>query len=178
MKKVISLILVLCLFLCACDKDSDPSDMQDPQGLDYELGSEERFGKDEYLISGIGDCTDTDLVIPSTYKGKPVVGIDADAFSQNTSLTSVTIPDGITYIGAFAFSNCPALTSVTIPGSVEYIGYGAFQSCENLKEITFIGTKAQWDSAREGTDLAAVDVGVIIHCSDGDIKAGDYSDLQ
>jgi hypothetical protein len=40
-------------------------------------------------------------------------------------LTSVIIPNSVTYIGSFAFSG-HALTSVTIPGSVTSIDYSAF----------------------------------------------------
>ena len=48
---------------------------------------------------------------------------------------NVTIPDGVTSIGAYAFSGCSGLTSVTIPSSVTDIGYGAFDGCTSLKNI-------------------------------------------
>ncbi|MBQ2526610.1 MAG: leucine-rich repeat protein, partial [Bacteroidales bacterium] len=41
-------------------------------------------------------------------------------------LTSIMIPDGVTYIGTKAFASCKSLTSITIPEGVEYIGTEAF----------------------------------------------------
>ena len=47
------------------------------------------------------------------------------AFWNCTSLTSITIPEGVTSIGN-AFENCLSLTSITIPASVTSIGQYAF----------------------------------------------------
>ena len=44
-----------------------------------------------------------DLVIPSTYKGKPVTGIQWGAFQGCNGLTSVMIPDSVEYIMDSAF---------------------------------------------------------------------------
>ena len=72
----------------------------------------------------------TDLVIP-----EGVTSIGSDAFSGCSGLSSVTIPDGVTTIGNSAFSDCSGLGSVTIPASVTSIGDYAFYRCENLATI-------------------------------------------
>ena len=54
--------------------------------------------------------------------GDSVTTIGNSAFSDCSSLTSVTIPNGVTTIGDNAFENCSSLTSVTIPNSVTTIG--------------------------------------------------------
>ena len=41
----------------------------------------------------------------------------------------IIIGDGVTTIGEFAFTNCSTLTSVTIPNSVTEIGEFAFNNC-------------------------------------------------
>ena len=41
----------------------------------------------------------------------------------------IIIGDGVTTIGEFAFTNCSTLTSVTIPNSVTEIGEFAFRGC-------------------------------------------------
>ena len=65
--------------------------------------------------------------------------------SSYQSLTSIIIPESVTYkgitynvtsIGDVAFHNCPSLTSITIPNSVTSIGNGAFSYCFGLTSIT------------------------------------------
>ena len=87
-------------------------------------------------VSGIGTCTDTDVVIPSEYNGMAVTGIGYQAFYNCSGLTSVTIPDSVTSIGIDAFFNCSGLTSVTIPDSVTSIGNSAFYNCSGLTSVT------------------------------------------
>lgn len=75
--------------------------------------------------------------------------IAGNAFYNNTSLTSVTIPDSVKSIGNNndengAFEGCTRLASVTIPASVESIGVGVFEGCTNLKTVTYKGTLAEW----------------------------------
>ena len=57
------------------------------------------------------------------------------AFSQCTSLTSITIPNSVTSIGNRSFYNCISLTSITIPHSVTSIGGGIFGNCKKLHNV-------------------------------------------
>ena len=82
---------------CNCDYFS--------QDLEYTLSA----SGTSYVVSGIGSCLDSDIIIPANYKGKPV-----------------------TSIGEYAFRGCSGLTSITIPNSVTSIGGGAFSDCDNL----------------------------------------------
>lgn len=59
---------------------------------------------------------DTVVVIPPTISSWPVTKIGEDAFQDNTTITSVTIPDSVTEIGANAFAGCTNLTSVNYKG--------------------------------------------------------------
>ena len=136
------------------------------EGLEYELNDD---GKG-YPVSGIGDCKDTNLIIPSTYNNLPVTSIGVRAFSGCTSLekialpvgvtsiskaafsgctslTDITIPDSVTSIGEFAFSSCTSFTSVTMPDSVTSIGEGAFSECTSLASITVESGNAVYHSA-------------------------------
>ena len=73
----------------------------------------------------------TELVIPDG-----VTSISAYAFEYCSGLTSVTIPASVTSIGDWAFSNCSGLTSVTISDGVTSIGDYAFHGCSGLTSVT------------------------------------------
>ena len=52
-------------------------------------------------------------------------------------LTSIRLPNNITFIGAHAFSYCRGLTSIAIPKNVTVIDEYAFYNCSGLKDIVF-----------------------------------------
>ena len=106
-----------------------------PEELSYTLSTT----GDSYIVTGIGTCTDTEIIIPAQYNNLPVVGIGEDAFKDCSSLTSVTIPDSITSIGDRAFYGCSGLTGITIPESTTGIGVGAFAGCVGLSSIVIPG---------------------------------------
>ena len=65
-----------------------------------------------------------------------VTSIGAWAFQYRRRLMSVTIPDSVTSIGECAFSDCNSLMSVTIPDSVTNIGSNAFRKTPWLEAQT------------------------------------------
>ena len=86
-----------------------------------------------------------------------VIGIGNGAFRECHGLTSVTLPNSITYIGGGAFMYCPItsielpenltsiggyaffhcdLTSIVIPNSVTSIEGGVFSECYKLSSVT------------------------------------------
>ena len=79
------------------------------------------------------------ITIPSTLDGHPTVAIGAQAFEQKTSITSVTIPEGVVSIGVSAFSECTALAVVTMPESMQSIGDWAFYECNALNSVSIPG---------------------------------------
>ena len=82
------------------------------------------------------ESTTGEITIPSSLGGCPVTRIANSAFYGCTSLTSVTIPDGVTSIGEYAFYYCTNLTSVTIGDGVTSIGNYAFSKCSGLTSMT------------------------------------------
>ena len=79
---------------------------------------------------------DSKVDIPAELGGKPVTEIGEWAFAYCSSLTEVTIPEGVTSIRAFAFRSCSSLTKVIIPEGVTSIGDSAFGYCSSLTEVT------------------------------------------
>ena len=99
------------------------------EGLAYTLNG------DTYTVSGIGSCTDSDIVIPNSVEGIPVTSIGGNAFYNCSTITSVVIPESVTYIGYSSFSNCANLTSINIPDGVTIIDMSTFNNCVKLTSI-------------------------------------------
>lgn len=76
------------------------------------------------------------VTVPGTLGGVAVTIIGSNAFSFNTTLTSVTLSSGVTSIGDSAFNGCSNLTSVVLPSGVTSIGSFTFSSCERLASIS------------------------------------------
>lgn len=70
-----------------------------------------------------------DVVLTSATKINPY------AFSD-TNLSSITISDTVTEIGASAFEGCYKLTKIEIPSSVKVIKKDSFKDCSSLKSLT------------------------------------------
>ncbi len=79
-----------------------------------------------------------DVVIPETIDGEKVYEIAANAFFQNTDISSVDFPEGLEIIGNSAFKQCTNLVKVTFPYSLTDIGGGAFAEC-GLTEVLIPG---------------------------------------
>jgi hypothetical protein len=75
------------------------------------------------------------VTIPNVINGITVIGVDDEAFFMHPLLKSVTIPSGVTNIGARAFAGCCGLTNLSMSDTVVGIGAEAFSGCQSLKEI-------------------------------------------
>ena len=93
-----------------------------------------------------------------------VVSIGDNAFYGCNSLTSITLPEGVTSIGSHAFSGCSSLTSITLPEGVTSIGERAFYNCSNLIAIVVAEGNKVYDS-RNGCNA-------IIETADNTLIAG------
>ncbi len=101
-------------------------------GLAYELSQD---GK-SYTVTGMGTCTDENLVIPEIHRGLPVLAIGDRAFDlenpameggqEPVYLKTVEFSEGIKHIGSHAFSFQTELTEVRFADSIESIGEMAF----------------------------------------------------
>lgn len=166
-------VLLSALLLTGCGKDKLPEDDPDyvprvpsnssaesnaalPGALEFALATDRRG----YVVTGAGTYNGTELVIPETYLGLPVVGIANGAFryirtsasGQNFSamLERVVLPAGVTVIGDYAFSDCHALKEVVFSsgGQLVEIGANAFAGCWGLKEMEIpAGVKRIGDNA-------------------------------
>lgn len=151
-------------------------------------------GENAYALAGMGECDAADISVPEEYEGLPVIHIEDGAFSGNTVIRTVTLPDSIRSIGSNAFSGCTSLTSVIIPqevstiemctfmgcselstviieGGVKTVDVCAFAGCDKLTEVTFTGTKEAWQEVENNSwkwsDGSAIET---VHCTDGDFE--------
>lgn len=88
------------------------------------------------IFAGVGDLTETDVVIPAVINGLPVTAIgdmEHFAFKGNKEVTSVVIPDTVTSIGPEAFEDCENLKTVVLPDNIVSIGAGAFEGCDKFE---------------------------------------------
>jgi hypothetical protein len=115
------------------------------------------------------------IAVPSILGGYPTAIIGNNAFNACTFLTSVTIPDNVTYVGQKAFKYCTSLTSITIPNNVTTIGDNAFYSCSSLtsavigNNVTSIGYSAFYycsalTSVTIGNNVITIGNNAFEHC--------------
>lgn len=69
--------------------------------------------------------------------GSPIVAVKENAFAEDSSLKSVTIPSTYREIGQNAFSQCSALESVTLADGLIKIADNAFADCVKLSVVDF-----------------------------------------
>lgn len=133
MKKIIKNILVFAAMMISiftvCATVQAQNTYQDG---DYTYTVE--FGKatlEKYTGTG------SNVVIPSTLGGKPLVQIRDCAFSTNEYINSVVIPDTVQELGHQVFYGCHNLQKVHLSTSLISIPWMTFAECTNLKEINF-----------------------------------------
>lgn len=125
-------------------------------GLDYRVNEDGV----SCTVTGIGSCTDSQLVIGATIDGYAVTAIGAWAFEMCKNLNSVTISDSVTTIGDGAFSECTGLTSVILPSSLTAIPGNLFSHCSKLQSIVIPNgvTTIGYDAFGDCTALSGITI--------------------
>lgn len=121
-----------------------PADGEDPDDLppltDYNVSFQLENGVLTVSGSGAMPALERELTeqerasIETLILDPALTALDAGAFRGCTRLRAVTLPDGLTAIGARAFDGC-RLETLTVPASVTQIAEGAFLGCTSLEEI-------------------------------------------
>ncbi|MBR2320487.1 MAG: leucine-rich repeat domain-containing protein [Clostridia bacterium] len=132
MKKITSVLLLLCLLLLPVSVAAETVDQVDY--VTYELVG------DTYVVKTCVKTYFGKLVIPAEHEGKPVTAIADTAFFGCQSLSAVEIAEGITSIGNQAFQGCTNLSEVNIPASVTSIGFDAFH------DTAYYNNSKSWDN--------------------------------
>ena len=96
-------------------------------------------------------------------------GVKGICCEDCSSLTSIIIPNSLTYITWGAFKSCSSLRSITIPDSVTRICNYAFEDCDSLTAIDYTGTKEQWKEIEKDEFWKGLYKRIEIRCTDGNM---------
>lgn len=107
-----------------------------------------------YIITGIGSFMDTELYMPSSYKGLPV-----------------------REIANYAFQDCTFVTKAHIPATIVRIGYGAAMGCTALEKLVFEDVEG-WNLMEGYDDTEGLSIPAFMMFSTGiyieRLVSGDY----
>ena len=134
--------------VCGAHKESE--------GLLYTLSEDESY----YIVSGMGDCTDTELAVPAEHRGLPVKEIGDSAFSTyggGIKLTAVYLPEGIVAIGDHAFAYKWDMAEINLPSTLREIGAAAFYQTALSGDVVIPdGVVSVGSGAFSGTNIVSV----------------------
>lgn len=105
---------------------------------------------DGVIITGMTSENHKQVIIPEQIAGKDVIGIADGTFEYNETLTEISIPDTVKYIGDKAFYQCLNLTEIVIPSGVTDIGDKAFGGCKNLINLTVDSRNIEYSNDENG----------------------------
>lgn len=154
------------------DGTENTVEVKDPQYITY-TATEEMDYNDRFWGTDLTFIPEQCTYNAETGEGKwaytgTVTEVESSAFNGETTLRSIILPEGITYIGSNAFNNSSLeaitlpesleeidqyafsktnLTEIVIPANVELLGSSTFQGASSpispLKKVVFEGNKIQ-----------------------------------
>lgn len=123
-----------------------------PQGAVVESG--------HFDIPAITPIPEGAVSVPETLGMLSVVGIGEDAFCGCGKITSIKIPETVTFIGPSSFRKCVGIQSFVLPGGITEIGYYAFDGCSSLERVNIPDGVSQigFDAFRGCVSLADITI--------------------
>ena len=162
-----AVVLCLCLAAAACAEDAEvlASGTCGAQGenLTWTL-----YDSGALVIDGTGNMANygegtapwykNRLKITSVTVSDGVTSLGAYAFYYHIKLEAASLPDTLQAIGSYAFDNCTKLTDPAIPEGVTSIGYCAFEGCSSLTSVTIPAgvTSIGWSAFSGCSSLTSV----------------------
>lgn len=115
-----------------------------PAGMEFNHLFPQDVGKAyDYLVQSDGTAQITRyrgkgavLQVPNEFAGHPVASIADSAFEGCSTLTSVTVPAGVTSIGGYAFARCTGLREIMLPEGLLSLGEAVFTNCSSLERVS------------------------------------------
>ena len=123
--------------------------------------------EEDYTIYASTFRNNTNITSVNIPEGVTMIANEVFAFC--TSLTNINIPEGVTEIDGLVFVGCTSLTSVSIPLGMMTIGHDAFYECTSLSTINFNGTIEQWGTVSLGFHWNYGVPATEVICTDGSV---------
>lgn len=103
------------------------------------------------MITSYMKKDDVNVVIPSTLGGYQVSAIGESAYALSViNAETVTVPEGITYIGKNAFFGVEN-AKLYLPSTLKQIDNAAMEGFDNPVAVYFAGTREQWNDVKIGS---------------------------
>ncbi len=91
------------------------------------------------VVQNHSSSSDSSVIyyIPTSLKKVTILGgnLFYGAFSSCTRLTSIKLPESMSYIGQSAFKNCIGLTEIELPNGINSISNSLLYGCSSLKDV-------------------------------------------
>lgn len=146
MKKAISVIVSIAIVMCVF-ASAMPSFAVDYGKFSCEIVN------DEIVITKYIGTGATNVTVPKTLNGLPVVAIGEGAFMGNNEITTVKVNEGVRDIGASAFENCTSLATITLPTTITHIGEKA------IYNTAYYNTESNWKKPITTGSSGGIDFG-------------------
>ncbi len=104
--------------------------------------------------------------IPDNYpdkslRSKTATVIREFAFTGNSTIVNVTIPDSYTHVGIDSFNGCANLKTVKIGKGLDYLEWRCFADCPQLENVTIY---SKYDKFDMKSDAFSGSPNVTVHC--------------
>ena len=125
--------------------------VESPDGLE-----EDEEGPPPYPIAGVRACirgegeAPMEVLLAACALRDGEARVPPGAFRDDTYMTSIALPAGLTSLGEYAFCDCSSMTSIELPAGLTSLGEWAFWDCSSLTSIelpaglTSLGERAFW----------------------------------
>ena len=110
--------------------------VESPDGLE-----EDEEGPPPYPMAGVSACirgegeAPMEVLLAAFTLRHGEARVPANAFRDDTSMTSIALPAGLTSLGEGAFNSCSSLTSIELPAGLTSLGEYAFSGCSSMTSI-------------------------------------------
>ena len=99
-------------------------------------------GRDSYPMAGVRACirgegeAPMEVLLAACVLRDGEARVPPGAFLDDTSMSSIALPAGLTSLGEYAFDGCSSMTSIELPAGLTSLGGHAFHGCSSLTSIT------------------------------------------